>query len=67
MVYNRINAGKDMTVQQLIDRLNELPHDWRVFDRTGTEVEEVNIARGKNDPIYNLIDAVILDTSTSWC
>ena len=56
-----------MKVQQLIDRLNELPRDWRVFDRTGAEVEEVNIARGKNDPIYNLIDAVILDTSTSWC
>ena len=56
-----------MTVQQLIDRLSELPRDWRVFDRTGTEVEEVNIARGKNDPMYNLIDAVILDTSTSWC
>lgn len=56
-----------MTVQQLIDRLSELPRDWKVVDRTDAEIDKADISYSLNDPLFDRIDVVKLDTSTLWC
>lgn len=52
-----------MTVQQLIDRLNELPRDWKVVDRTDAEIDKADISYSLSDPLFDRIDVVKLDTN----